>query len=85
MAAVYAGSAVVCTGTTTIQGPIDIDGVQNSATTSYTITRGGTTMLSGAAGTGATSVVRIRSAGPIVVTVVGGGSVTLFLKVAAER
>lgn len=85
MSATYAGSAVVCDGTTTIAGPIDIDSIQNNATASVTIAKSGITVFSGGAGAGAVVPMHFRSAGPIVVTVNGGGSVTLFLRVASER
>lgn len=85
MAVTRGGSVIVVTGTETLAGPIDIQSVQNNATTSFTITRGSVTMLSGGAGGGAILNAHIRSAGPIVVTVTGGGSVTLHLRVEAER
>lgn len=84
MAATYAGSAIVCTGTTSIDGPLMLTGIINNATTSFTITRGGNTVISG--GAGATfNDFKFRSSGPITVTVVGGGSVTLHLQGPAVR
>ena len=75
----------MCTGTETVAGPIDIQSIQSNATTSFTIVKGGVTMLSGGVGSGAILGVHLRAAGPVVVTVVGGGSVSLHLRVSSER
>ena len=85
MPAVHAGTAVVCTGTTVIQGPIQVDGILNQATTSSSITKGANTIWSGVAATNTVSPCRFRSSGPITVTVVGGGSITLYLKNDSNR
>jgi hypothetical protein len=85
MAATYVGSSIVCAGTTVISTPVDLDAIQNNATTSFTISKGATTILSGGAGVGATLQLPLRSAGGLTVTVVGGGTVTLLLAVSARR
>ena len=85
MAVSYAGSTITVSGTETLSGPIDIQSVQNSATTSFSIAKAsGTVMLSGGVGAGAILPAHIRSAGSIIVTVTGG-SITLHLRVQSER
>jgi hypothetical protein len=85
MALVRAGSTVVVTGTETIPGPVDMSGFQNNATTSFTVAKGATTVLSGGAGTGQIERVDLRAASGFVVTVTGGGSLTLYLAVSARQ
>jgi hypothetical protein len=85
MAATYVGNAIVCTGTTTISTPVDLEAVQNNATTSFSISKGATTILTGGVGAGGVTLQPLRAAGGITVTVVGGGSITLFLAVSSRR
>lgn len=79
MSVASAGTALIFTGTTTVTGPVDVDGLKNSATTSFAITKGSNEIVSGGAGAGAHVPVKFRSASGFTVTVVGGGSVTLYL------
>lgn len=85
MAATHVASTIVCSGTTTIPGVVDVAAIINNATTSFTIAKGANTILAGPAGTGQTIDASIRSANGLTVTVVGGGSVTLCLAVSARR
>lgn len=85
MAATYVGSSIICTGTTTIATPVDIVGIQNNATTSFTIAKGANTILTGGVGAGTALPLQLRSAGGVTVTVLGGGSVTLLLAVSSRR
>jgi hypothetical protein len=85
MAAQYAASAIICSGTTTIPGVVDIAAVVNNATTSFTIAKGANVILSGGVGSGQSLPAPLRSANGLTITVVGGGSVTLLLAVSARR
>jgi hypothetical protein len=78
MAATKAGSAIVCTGTTTVAGPHNIVAIGTAATTSATITDGTTEFFSCGAEKAVHALdLRVDS---VTVTVTGGGYVTLYLK-----
>lgn len=87
MAVTAAGSALVCTGTTSIDGPIDVQSILNNATTSFSITKVGSAgvIASGAAASAVILPIHFRTSSDITVTVTGGGSITLYLRVQSER
>ncbi len=80
MAATRVGSTIVVTGTTTISETIDVEAVANNSTTSVTISDGTTTFLT-LGNTKDVIFAPFRLDGGCVVTVVGGGSITLFLRI----
>lgn len=86
MAITTGGNVWVCTGTTTITGPVDIAAVKNDATTSASIAHASSSVVMWNAGAGSGAIVSmpLRSAAGIVVTVTGGGSVTLYLRTQTE-
>lgn len=79
MAQTRVGSAIVCTLTETVAGKLDIVGIISAATTSATISDGTTEFFScGSTKETHNVCIRLDSA---VVTVTGGGYVTLLLRV----
>ena len=85
MAQTRQANTIVVTGAETVPGPVDIVGILNNATTSFTIADDGRTAFAGGAGTNSMISVPLRSASGFVVTVTGGGSVTLILRVSRHR
>lgn len=80
MAATNVGTMTVVTGTTTVAGPHDIVGITCAATTSCTITDGTTEFFS-CGSTKEYQNVEFRTNTDLVVTVTGGGYITLHQRV----
>lgn len=80
MAATNVGTTIVVTGTTTVTGQHDIIGILCAATTSATITDGTTEFFS-CGSTKEYQAAEFRTNTDLVVTVTGGGYITLFKRV----
>jgi hypothetical protein len=82
MAATNVGTMIVCTGTTTVTAPpggFHVVGITCNATTSATITDG-TTEFFACGSTKEHQAIDFRTNTDLVVTVTGGGYVTLHLR-----